>query len=170
MEFEGKKGFMYFFKVKPKKDDGFWKIATVGMVPGKATEFEFENNEDSKGFTMYPPLSVLSQYSSNSYSEYDFTRITETKIKDDEPLNEQLYKVLKKLLVNVFACAFSQALRWPGCPPFSTYNVDWHSAEQTQAANWIAMSLCFVDDETAIPVPPIVLRSGSPLENTSRSL
>jgi hypothetical protein len=99
MEFKGKKGFMYFFKVKPKKDDGFWKIGTVGMVPENAKEFEFEKEEGVKGFTLYPPLSALGALGEyGAYSELDFTRITETKIKDDEPLNDQLNKILKKLL------------------------------------------------------------------------
>ena len=96
MEFKGKKGFMYFFKVKPKKDDGFWKIGTVGMVPENANEFEFEKEDGVNGFTLYPPLSSLADY--GAYSEFDFTRITETKIKEDEPLNDQLNKILKKLL------------------------------------------------------------------------
>jgi hypothetical protein len=35
VEYKGKKGFVYFLKVKPKKDDGFWKIATVGPCTGR---------------------------------------------------------------------------------------------------------------------------------------
>ena len=97
MEFKGKKGFMYFFKVKPKKDDGFWKIGTVGLVPENANEFEFDEQPGSEGFSFYPPPGVLYP---GSYvnSEFAFTRITETKIKEDEPLNDQLNKILKKLL------------------------------------------------------------------------
>jgi hypothetical protein len=96
LDFKGKKGFIYFYKVKPKKDDGFWKIATVGLVPENANEFEFKTGNESKEFSLYPPLSQLENNSVNA--KYDFTRITETKIKEDESLHEQLQKVLKKLL------------------------------------------------------------------------
>ena len=96
VDYKSKKGFIYFFKVKPKKDDGFWKIATVGLVPENANEFEFETGNESKKYSINPPLSDPGDYTANA--EFDFTRITETKINDDEPLSEQLNKMLKKLL------------------------------------------------------------------------
>jgi uncharacterized protein YbaP (TraB family) len=94
-EYKGKKGFIYFFKYKAKKDDLTWKLATVGLVPTDPSLFEYE---DSSKFQI--PVSVsplLSSYSFN-YNKYDFTGLTETKIKDDEPLNKQLNKELKKML------------------------------------------------------------------------
>jgi uncharacterized protein YbaP (TraB family) len=102
-EFKGKKGYVYFFKVKPKKDDGFWKIATVGLVPEDPKEFEFKKEETSfpstGGWTMYPPLSGLySDYSLWNNDQYGFTHLTETKLKEDEPINDQFRKILKKLL------------------------------------------------------------------------
>lgn len=102
--YKGKKGFVCFFKIKPKKDDGFWKIATVGLVPEDPKEFEFSDDEKSAGtqggWTMYPTLSALGSYNIPypGLSEYNFTQITETKIKDDEPLNEQFRRMLKKML------------------------------------------------------------------------
>ncbi len=96
VDYKGKKGFIYFFKVKPKKDDGFWKIATVGLVPENANEFEIEVGNESKAYSISPPLSDPGDYTANA--EFDFTRITETKINDDESLTEQLNKILKKLL------------------------------------------------------------------------
>jgi uncharacterized protein YbaP (TraB family) len=93
--YKGKQGFIYFFKIKPKKDDGFWKIATVGLVPQDPKEFEFEPEEHSLSpFNSYSLL--LSSF--NNFNEYDFTRITDTKIKEEEPLPDQLKKVLKMLL------------------------------------------------------------------------
>jgi len=92
--FKEKKGFVYFYKVKPKKDDGFWKIATVGLIPEDPKEFEFK--ADEKSGLYFTPLSDI--YSGIPSSIYDFTRITETKIKEDEPLQGQLSKILKKLL------------------------------------------------------------------------
>jgi hypothetical protein len=93
-EYKGKKGFIYFYKVKPKKDDGFWKIATVGLIPEDPKEFEFKTDEKTGLF--FPALSDM--YSEIPSYGYDFTRITETKIKEDEPLQGQLSKILKKLL------------------------------------------------------------------------
>ena len=92
--YKGKEGFIYFFKIKPKKDDGFWKIATVGLVPKDPKEFEFEPEElNLSSLARYPLL-----YSFGKYNEYDFTKITDTKIKEEEPLSDQLKKVLKMLL------------------------------------------------------------------------
>jgi len=34
----------------------------------------------------------------DNFNEYDFTRITDTKIKEEEPLSDQLKKILKMLL------------------------------------------------------------------------
>ena len=89
--YNGKKGFIYFFQYKHKKDDVNWKLATVGLVPENPLEFEFEDDENSK--------SVLSGvFSSYSYNKYNFTSFTETKIKSDESLNSQLKLELKKML------------------------------------------------------------------------
>ena len=91
-EFRGKKGFIYFFKYKNKKDDLAWKLATVGLVPEDPKVFEFEIDRK-------PDLSdYFSSYRLKDFYRYDFTGFSETKIKDDEPLSEQLNKTLKKLL------------------------------------------------------------------------
>ena len=42
---KNKKGFIYFFKYKNKKDDASWKIASVGLVPEDAKQFEFEKDD-----------------------------------------------------------------------------------------------------------------------------
>ena len=68
-----KKGIVYFFKYRIKKEDG-WKIGISGMQPENSNEV-----------------------SSNS----KLVKLTDKKIRDDEPLNDQLDKQLKKLLFSL---------------------------------------------------------------------
>ncbi|WP_276501872.1 TraB/GumN family protein [Terrimonas pollutisoli] len=89
---KNKKGFIYFFKYKTKKDDASWKIASVGLVPRDARQFEFE--EEEKKSTAY--FSIYDNSSGNS--SYDFTAFTDTKLRPDEPVMNQLKKQRKKLL------------------------------------------------------------------------
>jgi hypothetical protein len=73
INFRNKKGLVYFFKYRLKKDDG-WKIAISGLQP--------EN---------------INEVSSNS----KLVKLTDKKIKDDEPLDDQLDKQLKRLLFSL---------------------------------------------------------------------
>ncbi len=93
MEYKNKNGFIYFYKYKTKKDDLSWKLATVGLVPADPKLFEFE---DSVKLNMPGFNYQMGAYS--NYNRYDFTNFTNTKIEEDEPLSEQLSRVLKKLL------------------------------------------------------------------------
>lgn len=95
-EHKGKKGFMYFFKYKSKKDDLFWKLAVAGLTPEDPSKFEFDDSTAS----VKPVREVFSLYGSEigEKSPWDFTDLTETKLKDDEPIDKQLAKALKKLL------------------------------------------------------------------------
>jgi hypothetical protein len=90
--YKGKKGFIYFYKVKSKKDDLTWKLATVGLVPEDPREFEFV---DSSRIQLNFNSPLLPSY---NYNRYDFTAFTDTKIKDDEILAVQLKKALKKMM------------------------------------------------------------------------
>lgn len=92
VEMKNRKGFVYFFKYKNKKDDIDWKLATVGLVPENPKVFEFEN-PDKPDFSDYYPA-----YKRGNYYKYDLTGFSETKIKDDEPVAAQLKKMLKKML------------------------------------------------------------------------
>jgi hypothetical protein len=93
-EYKGKKGFIYFFKYKEKKDDLNWKLATVGLVPENPKEFEFEDST-SIGFSKFrSPLLV----NLPRYNRYDFTAFTDTKVKDSDFLTDLLKKELKKML------------------------------------------------------------------------
>jgi len=92
-EYKGKKGYIYFYKYKLKKDDASWKLATVGLVPEDPSRFEFEEKEKS---LFDWRMSLLNfQWLINPY---DFTSFTDTRIKPDDPLPPQLSKALKKLL------------------------------------------------------------------------
>jgi len=91
-EMKNRKGFVYFFKYKTKKDDVDWKLATVGLVPADPKVFEFEN-PDNPDFSEYSP-----SYKRGNYYKYDLTGFSDTKIKDDEPVADQLKKMLKRML------------------------------------------------------------------------
>lgn len=71
--FRNKKGLVYFFKYRVKKDDG-WKIGISGLQP--------EN---------------VNEVSSNK----QLVRLTDKRIRDDEPLSDQLDLQLKKLLFSL---------------------------------------------------------------------
>jgi hypothetical protein len=92
-EFKGKEGFIYFYKYKTKKDDLSWKLATVGLVPEDPSKFEFEDNGGPDDSRLDFPY-----FKSSRHSRYDFTSFGDTRIKEDEPLPDQLKKALKKML------------------------------------------------------------------------
>jgi hypothetical protein len=92
-EYKDKKGFIYFYKYKVKKDDLTWKLATVGLVPEDSKQFEYE---DSASLTIAGFDSPL--YSSYRYNQYLFTGFSEIKLSDETPVAEQLKKMLKKIL------------------------------------------------------------------------
>ncbi|MEI9807958.1 MAG: TraB/GumN family protein [Bacteroidota bacterium] len=93
-EVKGKKGFVYFYKYKTKKDDLNWKLASVGLVPEDPKTFEFENTEKPDYSEYYSP----GNYQSGDYYKLDFTGFSDTKIKEDEAIAGQLGKALKKML------------------------------------------------------------------------
>jgi hypothetical protein len=81
VQYKDRKGYIYFFKYRKKKDDKVWKIATAGLVPEQPGTYSFE---------------VKKSY--REEQDYDFSELTDTRIDEDEPLDEQLRKVLKKKL------------------------------------------------------------------------
>ncbi len=64
------RGYVYFYKYREKKDDK-WRIAISGLQPADSTGFSYKNI---------------------------YTKFTDEKIKDDEPLDEQLAFQLKKII------------------------------------------------------------------------
>ncbi|MGZ8558353.1 MAG: TraB/GumN family protein [Chitinophagaceae bacterium] len=91
-ELKDKKGFIYFYKYKTKKDDAGWKIAAVGLVPENPAQFEF-NMEEKKA----AGYSLLYNKYPKSFN-YNFTGFNDTKIKDEEPVIDQLKKELKRMI------------------------------------------------------------------------
>jgi hypothetical protein len=92
-EYAGKKGFIYFYKYRMKKDDLSWKLAVVGLTPQDPKQFEYEDTAKMKLLDY-----DFSRFSFSNYNRYDFTDFTETRIEPDEPVEKQLQKELKKLL------------------------------------------------------------------------
>ncbi|NOT51929.1 MAG: TraB/GumN family protein [Chitinophagaceae bacterium] len=92
-EYKSKKGFIYFYKYKDKKDDMTWKLAMVGLTPEDPKQFEYEDSLKSgdSDYNYY-------LYSEYGYNRYNFTDMTDTKIEEDEPISKQLNKALKKML------------------------------------------------------------------------
>lgn len=90
-EIKDKKGYIYFYKYKSKKDDVGWKLATVGLVPEDPAQFEFEDAETMS----YPSYTFDSFYP--SYLR-DVTSFTGTRIDEEKPLADQLRKEVKKIL------------------------------------------------------------------------
>ncbi len=93
--FKNKNGWVYFYKYKMKKDDGFWKIASAGLFPDKTTDmlfFDKENLEKNSRGT------INAYVFNNPNTSSDFTEFADIKLKEDESVREQLGKQLKKLL------------------------------------------------------------------------
>lgn len=90
---KGKEGFVYFYKYKKKKDDLVWRLAAVGLVPKSPKLFEFDDNKetaDRKETDYYKP-------GWGRKSEYQVSNMG-TRLKEDQPLDTQLAKELKRLL------------------------------------------------------------------------
>jgi hypothetical protein len=95
-----KKGFVFFYKYKTKKDDLTWKLATAGLLSPDNNPFnydddeDFEDDEDDIGYT-----SIRSGWNfSRDENKIVFTGFTDEKIKEDVSLREQMEKQLKKIL------------------------------------------------------------------------
>jgi hypothetical protein len=75
-----KEGVVYFFKYKKKKEEG-WKIASVGLLQKDTGAFEFEKaKKRSDNFNL------------------DFTGLSDTKLIEDESVEEQITKKMKELI------------------------------------------------------------------------
>jgi hypothetical protein len=72
VNYEDKKGFVYFFKYKRMRDDAAWQVASVGMQPEKLSEIDTEND--------------------------DFVVREERKLDNDKPVKEQLELMLKEMV------------------------------------------------------------------------
>jgi hypothetical protein len=89
---KGTKGFVYFFKYKNKKDDLGWKIASAGLMPSDTSKMHFEP-KPKKESELYRYA-----YQQREIDEMDFTEYSDEKISEESPLDEQLAKILKKMV------------------------------------------------------------------------
>ena len=94
-EYKGHKGYIYFFRYKQKKDDANWKFATVGLVPEDSMKFEFGKSISD---IVIPGWHVNLEYGRGYDSNYDFTEYSEIKFREEEPVNDQLRLLLKRIL------------------------------------------------------------------------
>ncbi|MGZ3881045.1 MAG: TraB/GumN family protein, partial [Flavisolibacter sp.] len=81
IQFKERKGFVYFFKYKSRRDDNTWKLASVGIVPVDAKRFEFDDKPGNYW----------------QRKQYSFTEFTGTRIENDTSLMDQMKKELKKM-------------------------------------------------------------------------
>ncbi|HEX2609119.1 MAG TPA: TraB/GumN family protein [Flavisolibacter sp.] len=81
LQYQSRNGYVYFFKYRQNKNDNSWKLGTVGILPADQKAYRFPG-------TLTPKEKV----------SYDFTDLTGQKLKEDEPLKDQLQKLLKKAI------------------------------------------------------------------------
>jgi hypothetical protein len=82
VQFKERNGFVFFFKYRNKKEDNTWRLASVGIIPNDAKQFEL----DSKKLSYWQE------------QQYEFTDLSNTKIDNETPVVTQLKKALKKML------------------------------------------------------------------------
>jgi uncharacterized protein YbaP (TraB family) len=80
VQYHNKKGVVYFFKYKNKKEEKQWKILSYGLQPENVKDFDNDNDD----------FVVTSSY---SYGAGSANKLDETK-----PVKEQLQKLLKNIL------------------------------------------------------------------------
>jgi len=96
---KNKKGFVFFYKYKTKKDDMFWKLATAGLLSQDNNQFNYDDDEDDEDDDDIGYTSIMSGWNfSRDDNKIVFTEFTDEKIKEDVPVKEQMEKQLKKIL------------------------------------------------------------------------
>ena len=93
---KNKKGFVFFYKYKVKKDDLTWKLATSGLLSHGDDPFDYDDDEDYEDEDDEIGYNLNAQWRGDS--KIVFTEFTDEKIKDDVPVKEQMEKQLKKIL------------------------------------------------------------------------
>jgi hypothetical protein len=92
---KNKNGFVFFYKYKSKRDDSFWKLATVGLLSPDSDEFNDDEREpDEEEYTAVVPGWNIP----NSRNRIEFTEFTDEKITGEISLKEQMGKQLKKII------------------------------------------------------------------------
>jgi uncharacterized protein YbaP (TraB family) len=93
VKYQDMDGYVYFFKFKLKKDDANWRIALVGPVQLSEDRFDFERKK-------YPVSTAIPGWHTGGFGTVvtDLTTFLDVKLKDEEPVIDQLKKELKKQL------------------------------------------------------------------------
>jgi len=97
---KNRKGYVFFYKYKAKKDDLSWKLATAGLMSQDNDLFsydeddDYEDGEDDIGYTSGTPGFNFSR----DDNKIVFTEFTDEKIKEDVSLKEQMEKQLRRIL------------------------------------------------------------------------
>lgn len=94
VDYKDKKGYLYFFTYKTKKDDLSWKLAVVGLVPLNPREFEFVDSAALSAIQKNPALAFLNA----GFNRFSFTSFLDAKVTPGEQVKDQLSKEVKKLL------------------------------------------------------------------------
>ncbi|HVF81800.1 MAG TPA: TraB/GumN family protein, partial [Flavisolibacter sp.] len=81
LQYKDRDGYIYVFKVKEKREDNSWKLATVGLLPKDDSAFWYENAGDME-----------------EEQVYDFTDITTIRLTSETPEKEQIDSLIKRLL------------------------------------------------------------------------
>jgi len=96
---KSRKGFVFFYKYKTKKDDLFWKLATAGLLSIDNNQFNYDEEDEEEGDDDIGYASIMSGFNfSRDNNKIVFTEFTDEKIKEDVPVKEQMEKQLKKIL------------------------------------------------------------------------
>jgi hypothetical protein len=97
-EIKGRKGYVYFFKYRDKKDDVAWKLATVGLVPLDSTKFEFDKVSVTKLTRRFFGPGGAGYFNGVAFQN-DYTSFSNTRLEEgDTPIAVQLKKQLKKMV------------------------------------------------------------------------
>jgi len=87
-----REGYIYFFKYKQRRDDPGWKLASVGLAPLDQKKFIFDEDLESLLEGYYDGFG-----SDSFYDRYDFTEFSDTRLKEEVPLETQLNELVKRM-------------------------------------------------------------------------
>jgi hypothetical protein len=80
LQYKGRDAQVFFFKYRKTRDDPHWKFATIGLIPVQTGIYDLEDIDKEEDL------------------DYHFSELTSTKIDMDESLQEQMKKIMKRLV------------------------------------------------------------------------
>jgi hypothetical protein len=85
--YNNRKGVVYFYKYKTKKEEKKWKILSYGMQPENVKEFDDDNDDFNSGIS------------------YNYSRNEDDKLDETVPVRTQLQKLMKTMLYKMHRSA-----------------------------------------------------------------